>query len=141
MRGARRFEELVSWQRGHELHLEIWTACDRLPANRDFKFTNQIRDASESVPRNIAEGFGRYSPAQFLTFLDVSRGSALETQSLLKKGLAVGYWNQEEFTRLDALATRAIQAIAKFQRYLRSPQARRNANRYRPQGSKQWPNE
>jgi four helix bundle protein len=135
--GARRFEELLSWRRGHELHIEIWSACDRLPANRDFKFTNQIRDASESVPRNIAEGFGRYSPAQFLTFLDVSRSSALETQSLLKKGLAVGYWDEEEFKRLDALATRAIQAIAKFQRYLRSPKAKRNADRYRPKGAKE----
>jgi four helix bundle protein len=135
--GARRFEELLSWQRGHELHIEIWSACDRLRASRDFKFTNQIRDASESVPRNIAEGFGRDSPAQFLTFLDVSRSSALETQSLLKKGLAVGYWDEEEFKRLDALATRAIQAIAKFQRYLRSPKAKRNAERCRPKGGKE----
>jgi four helix bundle protein len=132
--GVRRFEELLSWQRGHQLHIEIWTACDRMPANRDFKFTNQIRDASESVPRNIAEGFGRYSPAQFLIFLDVSRGSALETRSLLKKGLEVGYWSEEDFRRLDSLATRTIQAIAKFQRYLRSARAKRNADKYRPRG-------
>jgi hypothetical protein len=72
MTGARRFEELVSWQRGHELHVEVWKACNRPPACSDFKF----RD----------------------------------------------------------LATRAIQAIAKFQRYLRSPAARRNANDRRPQG-------
>jgi len=134
--GVRRFEELLAWQRGHELHIEIWTACDRPPANRDFTFTNQIRDASESVSRNIAEGFGRYSPAQFLTFLDVSRASALETKSLLKKGLAVAYWNEQEFKRLDALATRAIQAIAKLQRYLRSPKAKRNADRCRPNGAR-----
>jgi four helix bundle protein len=79
----------------------------------------------------VAEGFGRYSPAQFLTFLDVSRASALETQSLLKKGLAVGYWDEQEFMRLDRLATRAIQSIAKFQRYLRTPRARHNARRFR----------
>jgi four helix bundle protein len=135
VRGARRFEELLSWQRGHELHVEIWKACERPPASRDFEFKAQIRDASESVPRNIAEGFGRFSPAQFVAFLDVSRASALETKSLLMKGLAVGYWNEKEFKRLDALATRAIQAIAKFQRYLRSSRAKRNADRCRPKGA------
>jgi four helix bundle protein len=100
MSGARRFEELVSWQRGHELHVEVWKACERSHVSRDFDFKNQIRDASESVARNVAEGFGRYSPAQFLNFLDVSRASALETKSLLKKGLAVGYWDEKEFKRL-----------------------------------------
>jgi four helix bundle protein len=125
---------LLSWQRGHELHVEVWKVSDQPPVSRDFKFRDQIRDASESVPRNVAEGFGRYSPPQFLTFLDVSRASALETQSLLRKGLAVGYWDESEFRRLDRLAARAIQSIAKLQRYLRSPQARRNADRYRPKG-------
>jgi 23S rRNA-intervening sequence protein len=92
-------------------------------------------------PSSTAEGFGRYSPAQFLTFLDVSRASALETKSLLKKGLAVGCWKENEFTRLDGLATRATQSIAKLQRYLRSPHAKRNADRYRPQGLSESPKE
>jgi four helix bundle protein len=131
MRGVRRFQELISWQRGHELHTEIWKACERPSVNRDFKFRDQIRDASESVARNVAEGFGRFGPAQFLNFLDISRASALETQSLLKKGLDVGYWDEDEFARLNRLATRAVQSIARFQRYLRSSQARKNAIRAR----------
>jgi len=135
--GARRFEELVSWQRGHELHIEIWSACDRLPANRDFRFTNQIRDASESVTAEYCRGLRPVQSRAVPDVLDVSRSSALETQSLLKKGLAVGYWNEKEFKRLDALATRAIQAIAKFQRYLRSPKAKRNADRCRPKGEEE----
>ena len=134
MAGADRFEDLLTWQLAHELHIEIWKASDKAPASRDFLFRAQIRDASESVPRNVAEGFGRYSPPQFVNFLDVSRASVLETKSLLKKGLAVGYWDEKEFRRLDRLATRALQAIARFQRYLRSPQARRNAERSRPKG-------
>ena len=131
MPGARRFEDLIAWQRGHELHTEIWKACERPTVNRDFKFRDQIRDASESVARNVAEGFGRFSPAQFLNFLDISRASALETQSLLKKSLDVGYWEEEEFARLHRLATRAVQSIAGFQRYLRSSRARKNAARAR----------
>jgi four helix bundle protein len=129
--GATRFEQLLVWQRANELQLAVWTVTERAPASRNARFSAQIRDASESVERNVAEGFGRYNPAAFAYFLDFSRASALETKTLLKKGLSVGYWDQEEFARLDALATRTLQAIAKFQRYLRSPQAKRNVKRRR----------
>jgi hypothetical protein len=42
--------------------------------------------------------------------------------------------DETEFTRLDRLATRAIQSIAECQRYLRYPEARRDAERFRPKG-------
>ena len=126
---ANRFEELVVWQRMHELHLEVWKATEVPPSSRDFKFKAQIRDASESAVRNVAEGFGRYNPLEFARFLDIARASVLETQALLIKGRDVGYWPQDEFERLNALADRGLQALAKFQRYLRSPEAKRNAER------------
>jgi four helix bundle protein len=126
---VQKFEELLSWQRMHELNVEIWKATEHGHVNRDFDFRNQIRDAADSAERNIAEGFGRYSPSVFANFLDFSRGSACETKSLLKKGLACGYFSADDFERLDRLATRGLQAVARFQRYLRSPQAKRNAAR------------
>jgi four helix bundle protein len=129
MAGATRFTDLTAWQRMHELNIEIWKATTQGAAGRDFRFANEIRDAADSAERSVAEGFGRFNPAEFARFLDISRASALETQTLLKKGLAIGYWNDEEFRRLHALATRGVQAVAKFQRYLRSPHAKRNAAR------------
>jgi four helix bundle protein len=129
---AKRFEDLICWQRMKELSVEVWKATDRPPASRDFDFRNEIRDSSDSAQRNVAEGFGRYNPPVFANFLDFSRASALETKALLKKGRAVGYWTEDEFQRLDTLADRGLQAVAKFQRYLRSPEAKRNAaGRYR----------
>jgi four helix bundle protein len=32
---------------------------------RDFRFRDQLRDSAASAPSNIAEGFGRYEPAEF----------------------------------------------------------------------------
>ena len=124
---ARRVEDLLVWQIARELHLAVYRATNHPPSSRDFKFTAQIRDASESVVRNVAEGFGRYNPPVFAQFLDHSRASAEETRTLLRKGLDAGYWDTDEFEDLNALATRALQSIAKFQRYLRSPTAKRNA--------------
>ena len=125
----RRFEDLVAWQRMHQLSIEVWKATDQPPVSRDFKFCDQIRDASESAERNVAEGFGRFSPPQFAHLLDIARASAMETKTLLIKGLDVGYWSEDEFDRLTGLADRGIQAVAKLQRYLRSPRAKRNARR------------
>jgi four helix bundle protein len=129
MSGARGFEELVSWQRMHKLIIEVWKATEHRRAGRDFDFRDQIRDAADSAERNIAEGFGRCKPLVFANFLDFSRASACETRSLLQKGFACGYFSAEHFDTLDKLAIRGLQAVASFQRYLRSPAAKRNAVR------------
>ena len=91
MAGVQRFEDLLAWQRGNELHIEVWKATGQAPASRDFRFKDQIRDASESIERNGAEGFGRFNPGQFAHFLDIARSSALETKTLLRKGFDVGW--------------------------------------------------
>ncbi len=131
MAGVKRFEDLLAWQRAHELHIAVWNATASGPGSHDFKFRDQIRDASESVERNVVEGFGRFNPGEFARFLSIARASALETKALLRKGVDVGYFQVDEHAGLDLLADRTVQAIAKFQRYLRSPQAASNAVRYR----------
>jgi four helix bundle protein len=120
MAGAR-FEDLTVWQRMLELNLGVWKAT-RGAARRDCRFAKEIRSAADSAERNLAEGFGRFNPDECAHFLGMSRASTLETQMLLKKGLTVGYWSEEEFDRLDALAVRGLQALATFERYLRPPQ-------------------
>ena len=89
----------------YELSLEVWKFTGEQSVRRNFKYCDQIRDSSDSAHRNVAEGFGRYNPPEFARFLDISRGSAEET--------------------------RGLQALAKLQRYLRSPEAKRNAQRWR----------
>jgi four helix bundle protein len=126
---ATKFTELVAWQRMNELSLEVYKATEAPPAGKDFKYRDQIRDASDSAQRNVAEGFGRFNPGVFANFLDVSRASAEETRALLLKGRNVGYFTPEDYAHLDRLARRGLQAVARFQRYLRSPQAKRNAAR------------
>ena len=129
MAAATKFEELLSWQRMHELNIEVFKATAKGAANRDFKFRDEIRDAADSAQRNVAEDFARYHPSVFANFLDYSRASAAETRSMLRKGVECGYFSAEDFQRLDRLAARGAQAVAKLQRYLRSSAAKRNAAR------------
>ena len=44
---------------------------------------NQLDRASTSIPLNIAEGNGKYTPADRCRFFDISRGSALECAACL----------------------------------------------------------
>ncbi len=67
---------------------------------------------------NIAEGFARKSPKQFMHFLDISRGSAAEVQSLLYAALDQDYLDQEIFNALLKLTDQNIALIAGLKRSL-----------------------
>ena len=131
MGGVERFQDLVTWQRMHELSVEIRKVADRAPIATDYKFKGQLTEAADSCARNVAEGFARYGPGDFARFLDISRGSATEVRACLKIARDSGYISDGEFKRLDELARRGLEAVAKFQRYLRSEAARRNASHRR----------
>jgi four helix bundle protein len=125
MSAGRHYEDLVSWQRMHELNIELHKATDDAVARGDCVFRDEILDATGSAERNIAEGFGRYNPLVFANFLDFSSAAARQTRSLLRKGLACGYFSVEQFDRLDKLAVHGLRAVVNFQRFLRSPAAKR----------------
>ena len=102
--GIRRFEDLVAWQLAQELSLEIFSATADGPVSRDFKFRDQIRDSAASSARNIAAGFGRWSPGDFARFLRYSRASFQETRHHLLDGCERGYFAPALASRLANLA-------------------------------------
>jgi four helix bundle protein len=119
MAGARHFTELDCWQLSNDLKLEIYRVSERPVVKRDLKYYEQIRDAAASGPRNIAEGFGRRTDADFARFLDIARASLTECQNHLRDGVDRGYIEQRECDSLTVLAKRACGAVAGLQRHLR----------------------
>jgi four helix bundle protein len=117
--GARHFTELDCWQLANDLKLKIYTVSERPALKRDRNYYEQIRDAAASGPRNIAEGFGRRTHADFARFLDVARASLMECQNHLQDGVDRGYLGQTECDDLLVLAKRACGAVAGLQRHLR----------------------
>ena len=126
MSSGRQFEQLVSWQRMHELKIEVQKALEGGSTSHDSELRDAICDAADSAERNIEEGFGRCAPLVFANFLDFSRTSACETRSLLRQAFARGLFSAAEFDRLDKLAVQGLRAVVHFQRFLRSPAAKRN---------------
>ena len=120
MPAVKRFEELDAWKKSRKLACEIYMITREGSLNKDFRLCDQIQRASVSVMSNIAEGFGYKSDKQFIHYLNISRSSGYEVQSLLYVALDVGHINDATFERLYTLAEDAISKIAGLQRYLRS---------------------
>jgi len=79
---ARRFEDLIAWQRGRELQLAlrpVIQTCQRT----DIPLADQLRRATRSVTANIAEGFERNTRGDFARFLAIAKGSVGEIRSHL----------------------------------------------------------
>mgnify|MGYP001152985074 CR=1 FL=1 len=83
------YRDLEVWQKSYRLCIDIYKATRCFPADEKYGLTSQIRRASVSVPSNIAEGYGRRSPGEYVQSLYIAYGSVceLETQLLLSADL------------------------------------------------------
>jgi four helix bundle protein len=122
MAGVRHFRELECWELARELKLKLYELINRPIVHQDLKFCDQLREAARSAPRNIAEGFGRRTHAEFARFLDVARGSLAECENHLQDALDLKYLSNTEHEDLVVLIKRTGGAVARLQRYLRGDQ-------------------
>jgi four helix bundle protein len=129
MSGVRDFRDLVCWQLSNALKQEVWIFTNSPPASRDFKYCDQIRDASASGPRNIAEGFGRYTPAEFARYLSYARASIIETKNHLIDGHQRNFLPSKLFERLSNLADAALRTTTNLMLVKQRDAAQRKANR------------
>jgi len=94
------FEDLVAWQLARVLVRDVYAATDKRPLSTDFALHHQLRKSALSVCSNIAEGFERWSRAEFRHFLRIARASCGEVRSQLYNALDVGFLARDEFEAL-----------------------------------------
>ena len=56
----------------------------QMPKSEQFGLTNQMRRAAASIPANLAEGYGRNTLLDYITFLRIARGSLAEVMAFVK---------------------------------------------------------
>src|SRR5438309_2135076 len=100
MAAAKVFTDLVIWQRTRVWSKQIFQRTQVEPFCRDRRLVEQINDSSESIMSNIAEGFGRGTQGEFVTFLGYAMGSLNETQSHLCAAYDRTYVSREDFGKL-----------------------------------------
>jgi four helix bundle protein len=68
-----------------------------LPEDEKWALTNQLRRSAQSIPANIAEGYGRYYYQEGVRFCYLARGSLEETFSHLALAKELDYISTEIF--------------------------------------------
>jgi four helix bundle protein len=91
------YRNLIVWQKSVALVTDIYTLTKSFPQEEKFGIVSQLNRASVSIPSNIAEGWGRESSKNYLQFLRISRGSLMETETLLEISKNLNYINDSEF--------------------------------------------
>jgi four helix bundle protein len=113
------FEDIDAWKKGRELVNEIYQITGKSPFDRDFALKDQMRRAGISVVSNIAEGFERDGNKEFVQYLSVSKGSVGEVRSQLYLAMDLQYISEDEFKRINKLASEAGKLIAGLINYLK----------------------
>jgi len=129
MATVKRFEELIVWQKARMLNMQI-IAISNLPAyERERRLRDQIRGSSGSIMDNIAEGFGRMGNREFVNFLLIANGSAMEVRSQLTRSLDHGYISPVTHDELMSLLDEISRMMFSLIRYLRKNE--KTGQRYR----------
>lgn len=118
--GVKRFEDLVAWRLASRFAAEVYDVTRRGVFAEDMAFRDQLRSAADAIPANIAEGFGRYRPKDFASFLRIARSSAMEAETRLIETHRRGWITEPEFTDLRGLVQRSIGAMTRLHTYLKS---------------------
>ena len=141
MAGARHFSQLIAWQLADALRVAILELTHKEPFARDWKFRRQVEDASDSVCRNIAEGFGSDRHKHFAWYLRVSRSSLNELRDALRSVLLKGYATPADLAAVHSLIRRLQPCLNKLIRYLDStpdlPQSQPHTERPKPPSTDQ----
>jgi four helix bundle protein len=73
----------------------------------------------------MAEGFGRFWPAEHAHFLRIAKSSLMETHSSARSGFNRGYFSGKDTDRMQSLCGRSGKAATGLIRYLESLAPRR----------------
>ena len=79
--------ELDVYKLAEKLSDMIWHEYDNWPSKAQYTIGHQIIRSADSIAANIAEGYGRFTPADRKRFYHFSRGSFEETKAWLRKAL------------------------------------------------------
>ena len=107
----RSFENLFIWQESRALIRSIYKMMETC---RDFGFKDQIQRAAVYIMNNIAEGFESGSDAEFMNFLNISRGSCGEVRSMLYLCENIGFCTKDEREHLQTELLKITSGIVKL---------------------------
>jgi four helix bundle protein len=93
--GAKTFQDLIVWQKAHQLVLSVYMATETFPTKETYGLASQFRRAAVSVPANIAEGFRKNGKPDKCRFMNIAQGSLEECRYYFILAKDLGYNDSE----------------------------------------------
>lgn len=119
MAGFKSFEEIIAWQKGHSLVIELYQLTNSSDGlKRDFGLKDQMRRAAVSITSNIAEGHERNTKKDFARFLNMAKGSAAEVRSQILVAKDLNYITDIEYESIKSQLIEVGNMIGGLRNYL-----------------------
>jgi len=113
-------ETLEVWKKAKDFALRVYReVLPLLPSEEKWNLNQQLRRSSNSIPANIAEGYGRFYYQENIRFCYNARGSLEETLSHLVMCYELKYIPQTLFESLEQDSERLTQLINGYVGYLK----------------------
>lgn len=116
---ARDHRKLRVFHAAHRLVTSIYRETRDFPRDEWFGIRAQVRRAAVSITSNIVEGNARRGTPEYVSFLNVARGSAAEAEYLIRLASELGYLSEGASRSLqqecDALIPQLEALIQKMQ--------------------------
>jgi four helix bundle protein len=109
----RGFQKLRVWQDAIEYYKHTYNMFRHFPFELK-RVASQAIASSDSVHRNISEGYCRRSVHEYIKFLYIALGSPGESVSGLHAYKASGQITEEEFQKLDSIAYKLENGLIKL---------------------------
>ena len=93
---AKRFQDLIVWQKAHQLVLSVYQKARYLPKEELYGLALQMKRAVVSVPANIAEGFKKKGKRDKVRFMNIAQGSFEECRYYFILAKDLGYFDSKE---------------------------------------------
>lgn len=95
-------ETLQVWQKSLAFTVEVCkNILPKMPVQEKWSLVDQVRRSAQSIPANIAEGYGRFYFQESVRFCYIARGSLEETFSHLTLAHKLEYLDNETYKRLN----------------------------------------
>lgn len=125
--GGQGLQTLKVWQRVVSFAEDVCKdVLPSFPQDERWALTSQLRRSVQSVPANIAEGYGRYYYQDGIRYCYIARGSLEESFSHLVLAQRLGYISAETYSALEREINEIRQMINGYIRFLK--QSKRGAN-------------
>ncbi|TPK77538.1 four helix bundle protein [Mesorhizobium sp. B2-4-12] len=101
------YKDLIVWQQAMDLAVATYSLTKTWPKEELYGLTSQIRRSANSIPANIAEGYGRDNRGSYQQFLRIAQGSLKEFETHLQIAERIGLATHDQTNQM-LLATEGI---------------------------------